>query len=277
MNRKVTVAGIIEQTKLIHTKKGETMAIITIEDPTGRMEVTLFPRVYTQFKDLLEKPNSLLVLAGSLDLRMGQPQLKAEAIKRVSLETMVTKAKQEGMFNESETERWSGRGGRHSETEDSSAGDGVAEEEVVPKTKTSPHTSMSSESLLGPLASWINAGMQTEEPLRRVGLEGYVMDKADSEKRVAGSKTGDEHTIDESTRSRLPAHRPSISIHTVTLPAKAPRQLLLDVKSIFETFSGSEKVQLRIGDQVVPVGLTVTMSPLLEKRVEEAVKKYSGL
>ena len=50
--------------------------ILTVEDPTGKIEVMLFPRVYTQFKDLVEKADSILVMAGTLDMRMGQPQLK---------------------------------------------------------------------------------------------------------------------------------------------------------------------------------------------------------
>ncbi len=283
INRKVTVAGIREQMKLIHTKKGDTMAIITIEDPTGRMEVTLFPRVYAQFKDLLEKPDSFLVLAGMLDMRMGQPQLKAEAIKRVSLETMVQKAKQEGMFHEEETKNWSSAGSRrHGEEEIPATVETGADEEIAPTiVPRSPVMASPSESPLGPLAAWIQSGMQTEESLKKVGLEGYVV--KDGKLKVPACRTGRESedgtvNLPLSPSDRIRAgtvHKQfSISIHTITLPSRAPKQLLLDVKSIFETFPGSEKVQLKIGEKDVPVGLTITMSPLLEKRIEEAVKKY---
>lgn len=237
MNRKITVAGIVEATKIIHTKKGDTMAILTIEDPTGRMEVTLFPKVMAQSKDLLEKPDSILVIAGTLDMRMGQAQLKAEALKRVSLETMVTKAKQEGMFSDEEAKHWSTAGRRQEREEVEEPV--PSEESSAPKSTKKP-ASADTESLLGPLATWIQDGMKTDEAMKKVGLE----------------------------------DRPSISIHTITLPERAPKQLLLDIKHIFETFSGTEKVQLKIGEKTLPVGLTITMSPLLEKRVEEAVKRY---
>ena len=56
---------------------------------------------------------------------------------------------------------------------------------------------------------------------------------------------------------------------------KAPRDLLIALKQIFETFPGSEKVQLNIGGKIVPVPMTITVSPVLDKKVEEAVGKYS--
>ncbi len=250
MNRKITVAGIVEATKVLHTKKGDTMAILTIEDPTGRMEVTLFPKTYAECKDILEKPDSILVIAGTLDMRMGQPQLKAEALKRVSLETMVAKAKQEGMFNDEEALHWSAGGRRKEREEEEHLPD---EESSVPKFAKKSEMKISGEDLVGPLAAWIQGGMQTEEALKKVGLEKYSLDR---------------------TPNPNPRPNPSISIHTITLPARAPKQLLLDIKNIFEAFAGNEKVQLRIGDKTLPVGLTITMSPLLEKRVEEAIKKY---
>ncbi|MSR67327.1 DNA polymerase III subunit alpha [Candidatus Peribacteria bacterium] len=251
MNRKIMVAGIVEQTKIIHTKKGDTMAILTIEDPTGRMEVTLFPRVHAQCKDILEKPDSILVIAGTLDMRMGQPQLKAEALKRVSIEMMVAKAKQEGMFNEEEATHWSAAGRRRSrEGVSETATDDVELSETPTKEVQS---SLPEDALAGPLTQWIQNGMQTKEPLAAVGLDAYT----------AGENP-----------TPVPSTHPSISIHTIHLPARAPRQLLLDIKEIFETFSGNEKVQLKIGENVLPVGLTITMSPLLERRVEEAIKKY---
>lgn len=254
VGRKVTVAGIVETTKVLHTKKGESMAIVTVEDPTGKIEVMLFPRTYAQYKDMLEKSDSLLVMAGTLDMRMGAPQLKMEAMKRASLETMVTNAKAAGMFNDDEAKNW--RGTQRRETEEtvelvSDDGEVVAAVSVPidPTTPTSPTDPTTSA--LGPLAQWIQTGMPTSEPLEKLGLTDTLPDSA--------------------SRDAAPA----VSIHTIELPARAPRELLLEVKSIFETFPGSEKVQLQIGSETVPVGLTVTVSPIFEKRIQEAVKKYT--
>lgn len=117
------------------------------------------------------------------------------------------------------------------------------EEEVVEDTPT--------EEKLGPIAAWVKEGMPMEKPLKELGLE-------------------------EELPPEAPSAVPEISVHTIHLPERAPRQLLLEVKSIFETFKGSEKVQLSIGEKIVPVSLTITFSPLLEKRIEEAVKKYAS-
>ncbi len=265
VGRKVTVAGIIEATKIIHTKKGESMAIVTIEDPTGKMEITLFPRTYGQYKDVLDKPDSILVVAGTLDMRMGLPQLRVEAMKRASIETMVQKAKADRLFNEAEAENW--RGTKRRETEEahevlSEDGEVALEKVVAPPEAPLPTPTQSTPPVLGPLSEWIRDGMDTKAPLKQVGLEKYAMD------------TDVPPATDETSKLMVRKQSGAISIHTITLPSRAPKALLLAVKEIFETFPGKEKVELHIGEQIVPVGLTITMSPILEKRIEEALKKY---
>ena len=58
-------------------------------------------------------------------------------------------------------------------------------------------------------------------------------------------------------------------VHTVTLPARAPKQLLLDLKRVLETYPGTEPVQLRIGEQMIRLPLTITWSALLEKKIDD--------
>ncbi|MDD5056118.1 MAG: DNA polymerase III subunit alpha [Candidatus Peribacteraceae bacterium] len=262
VGKKITVAGIVEATKIIHTKKGETMAALTIEDPTGRMEVMLFPRVYAQFKDIIDKPDSVLVMGGSLDMRMGLPQLKVEAMKRASIDTMITKAKEAGMFNEEESKNWRGTA-RRKEAED--VVEQVTEEgEIVHEHIEKPEETRAPE-IHGPLAKWIFDGMNVREPLEKLRLDETVNDQG-SEQRTANSEQRSENA------SIIPH---SISIHTISLPARAPKELMIEIRRIFETFPGSEKVQLKIGERMISVPLTITMSPILEKRVEEAVKKFS--
>ena len=71
------------------------------------------------------------------------------------------------------------------------------------------------------------------------------------------------------------AEAANISIHTVTLPPRAPKQLLLDLKDVFLRYPGREKVQLKIGDQLVALPVTVTMSPLLEQRIDDVLGRYA--
>ncbi len=247
VNRKVTVAGIVESIKKMRTKKGETMAILTLEDPSGVMEVTLFPRTYAQFAEVLEKPDTLLVVGGTLDFRGGQFQVRADAIKRAVLSVMAEKAKAEGFYDEEEAKNGIVR--RREQTEDKVdevdeegnvvAGTTVSVAEVAPV--------IQEDGFLGPIAVWMLAGMDPAEALTQLGLEAPA-------------------PTDSATR---------ISIHTVTLPASAPKQLLMELKEVFELFPGSQKIQLQIGSRIVPVPMTVTVSPILENRIEKVLKKYA--
>jgi DNA polymerase-3 subunit alpha len=258
--QKITVAGILEATKILHTKKGETMAILTIEDPTGRMEATLFPRTYAQYKDTLEKKDVLFVMGGNLEIRSGAPQIRVDALKTASIGTLIEKAKEAGLFNPDEVVT---RSVLRAEEE--------VLEEVIPVLdesnkkeqgqETIAEDAVPSEALktdvLGPIAQWVQNGMSIQEATEKVGLEGYTL--------PSDTRESSEETMDTL----------AISVRTITLPEQAPKELLLEVKSIFETFVGREKVQLQIGEKIIPVSLTITFSPLLEQRIAEAITKYT--
>lgn len=243
--KKVTIAGMQEGIKKIRTKKGETMAVVLIEDPTGKIEVTLFPRTYTEVAGLLDQPDTVLVIGGTIDERVGQLQMRADAVKRASLSTMIARAKEEGVFDEEEA-----RSGisvtRRSLDLVEDAVDMVDEEgNVIAGEKLVLKESEAGDEFLGPLGKWMLTGMPLAQILQSVGLE-----------------------------TESPSAHSSISIHTVQLPARAPKQLLLDLKKIFETFPGRERVQLKIGEQTIPLPLSITMSPIVQKRLEETIGKY---
>jgi DNA polymerase-3 subunit alpha len=57
----VKVAGVIESLKIKRTKRGEKMAIITLEDQTGSIEVVVFPDAFERYSPLLKSDEPLLV------------------------------------------------------------------------------------------------------------------------------------------------------------------------------------------------------------------------
>ena len=59
------------------TQKGDTMAIVTLEDAPGTIEVVVFPRLWAQLGDRLEI-DRVVVAAGRLEDRRGSLQLVAE-------------------------------------------------------------------------------------------------------------------------------------------------------------------------------------------------------
>ena len=238
--KQITVAGIVEGVKKITTKKGDTMAIVFLEDPTGKIEVTLFPRTYAEGAAFLELPNIVLVLNGTLDIRGGQLQVRANAIKKASLSRMIERAKEQGFFDEEEAKR--GLTVTRTTLEEDAVemvdeeGNVVAGETItVQKEELAP-----TKEVAGVLAQWILDGMDTQAALESVG-----------------------------------SSAPSISIHTIDLPDRAPKKLLMDIKTVLETYPGKERVQLKIGDQKIPLPLTVNMSMVLEKKIKEVLDEYT--
>jgi DNA polymerase-3 subunit alpha len=73
----VTVYGIIKSSKIIMTKKGARMAFVTIEDPSGKAEIIIFPKVFALCEQLLQE-HSVFLIKGTVDL--GNPKIKAEQI-----------------------------------------------------------------------------------------------------------------------------------------------------------------------------------------------------
>lgn len=234
VGKKATLAGIVESVKKLRTKKGDTMAIVMLEDPTGKMEITLFPKTYADSAAVLEQPDTVLIVGGVIDQRAGALQMKVDAVKRSSLSMMIQRAKDEGLFDEEEAKRGLTRV-RKEEDETVDHVDDEGNVEAGKKTKVA-----------------------TEAP-----IEGTVVSEG-------GASDASAVSIESS------ADAPSISLHTVVLPPRAPKQLLLDLKDVFLLYPGREKVQLKIGEQTVALPVTVAMSPLLQQRIDDVLGKYAA-
>ena len=76
------VGGILTSTKRFTTKKGDTMLFADLEDFTGTLEVTVFPRVfYAHVSDL--EPDRVMVMQGHVDTAGETPKLLADEIWRI--------------------------------------------------------------------------------------------------------------------------------------------------------------------------------------------------
>ena len=56
----VKIAGVIENLKMKRTKRGDKMAILTLEDPTGSTSVIIFPDTFNKYAPLLKSDEPLL-------------------------------------------------------------------------------------------------------------------------------------------------------------------------------------------------------------------------
>ncbi len=69
----VRTAGVITAIRTITTKKGDPMAFVRIEDSVDGVELVVFPRTYTQYKQYLVD-GQLIVLVGKVSVREAQPK-----------------------------------------------------------------------------------------------------------------------------------------------------------------------------------------------------------
>ena len=76
----VTLAGIIEASKTIITKRNEQMAFIKIADLSSSIEAVVFPRIFKEASDLFEK-EKCIILKGRVSLRNGEKSIIIEKVK----------------------------------------------------------------------------------------------------------------------------------------------------------------------------------------------------
>ncbi len=99
--KKIVICGLISQYRKIFTKNGAYMASFVIEDPTGKLDVIVFPKAYQKFGHLF-KEDEVVVMGGKLDDKRGQIQFICDEAKAVSLDNMIKKAKEEGSYKPEE-------------------------------------------------------------------------------------------------------------------------------------------------------------------------------
>jgi DNA polymerase-3 subunit alpha len=62
----VRVGGLVRAVRRVVTRSGQIMAYVELEDLTGTVDVTLFPRAYEQFRHIFE-PDAVVVLQGKVE------------------------------------------------------------------------------------------------------------------------------------------------------------------------------------------------------------------
>ncbi len=72
--------GIIIEAKKNRTKSGKDMCYLKIEDLTGTLEITLFPAIYSKYRDIIQEDN-MVTIKGKINVRDGNnPSLIGEAV-----------------------------------------------------------------------------------------------------------------------------------------------------------------------------------------------------
>ncbi len=71
LGQQLTLVGMVQGLRRITTKKGDTMAFVTLEGTGGTLDVVAFPKTYERFRELLTEGRPLVV-SGKLDNRPGR-------------------------------------------------------------------------------------------------------------------------------------------------------------------------------------------------------------
>ncbi|MFC4403678.1 DNA polymerase III subunit alpha [Gracilibacillus xinjiangensis] len=90
--RKVKLATVVQAIRVIRTKKGESMAFVTIADETNEIDTVIFPNIFRQVNQWLDE--EIFVFAeGRLDERNGKQQLIVEKAEQFDIDKQKTSNK----------------------------------------------------------------------------------------------------------------------------------------------------------------------------------------
>ncbi len=78
----VTLAGIIETSRIIITKSNDRMAFLKISDFTDSIEAVVFPSIFKEAVDLFI-PEKCIAFSGKVSLRNGEKSIIIEAVKEI--------------------------------------------------------------------------------------------------------------------------------------------------------------------------------------------------
>jgi DNA polymerase-3 subunit alpha len=101
LGKSVQFCGLVTSPKKIFTKSGAYMMQFFLEDPTGRISAVVFPKSYSAFADKL-KEDHIVMITGRIDLRRSEYNLTVDSVSGMSLESMIERAKESGLYKPEE-------------------------------------------------------------------------------------------------------------------------------------------------------------------------------
>ncbi|MBN1231234.1 MAG: DNA polymerase III subunit alpha [Anaerolineales bacterium] len=78
---RVVVAGVVSKIRYHHTKKGDEMAFVTLEDMGGDMLLVMFPSVWKKVRSLVEYEKVILI-EGNIDSRNGDTNILVDDVRK---------------------------------------------------------------------------------------------------------------------------------------------------------------------------------------------------
>jgi DNA polymerase III subunit alpha len=88
----VAIGGIIASIRPLKTRRGDRMAVITLEDPQGSIEVVIFPETFTKSASILQ--------TGAMVVARGKVEVDEETTRMTAIEVMPIEAMRQRMSRE---------------------------------------------------------------------------------------------------------------------------------------------------------------------------------
>jgi DNA polymerase-3 subunit alpha len=78
--QKVVLGGMLKEVHRITTRKGETMAVAKLEDMSGSIDVTIFPKTYEHTQDLWTV-DQVVIVRGTVQIRNDEPGILCDGVE----------------------------------------------------------------------------------------------------------------------------------------------------------------------------------------------------
>ncbi|OGJ51770.1 DNA polymerase III subunit alpha [Candidatus Peregrinibacteria bacterium RIFOXYB2_FULL_32_7] len=101
LGKNIKLGGIVSNLRKIITRTNDLMLTFVIEDPSGRIEVVVFPKYYKSIGPIF-KEDEVILMEGKLDIRGDKVQYSCNSAKAVSLQSMIQNAQERGIYNSDE-------------------------------------------------------------------------------------------------------------------------------------------------------------------------------
>lgn len=77
----VRLVGLVEGIRQLTTRRGEPMAVVTIEDLQGQIDAVMFPRTWREHKEIIQ-PGAVIRISGKVDNSRGEAQIIVDGVSQ---------------------------------------------------------------------------------------------------------------------------------------------------------------------------------------------------
>jgi DNA polymerase-3 subunit alpha len=78
----IIIAAIVDDIRIVTTKKGDRMAFLKLSDYTGTINAVIFSKLYEAHREIL-LPDTIIAFQGKVTERNGEKSIMVEGLKKI--------------------------------------------------------------------------------------------------------------------------------------------------------------------------------------------------